>query len=216
MKTDLFKDLAARTLPWYCNINVFANMNEESEETFMKNWEYVFIQGLGLERPLKDYLAARYIDGIPVDTIESYTGVKKSIIQAEIDSHLDTLLSPRSLVLFEHKYPMQPAKRSKYRYTGFYDNYANWHEPEYQTGNGYLNISLFDMFDNHYFQNFTKKNGIRCMNDLCTWIDDNAVSIQQKKAGIGKSTATLLLQNRYVANMISTTSLIILQQMNVK
>lgn len=213
--SQLFDELKSKELQWYCNVNMYT-IATSLEVRFLKNWEYVFCGGLGLKEPMRTYVKERYINNLSCADIASKYGVKESIVQSTIDMHLEDLLSPRALILFEHDYPLQIRDMRKHQYNGYYDNYAEWHEPEYKSGNGYLNISLFDVFDNYYFRNFAKKNDIKSMIDLCSWIDENKENIQQKKAGIGKSTAKLLLMNSYVVKDITPESLEILQKMSVK
>lgn len=215
MSSLLFEDLKARELQWYCNVNMYA-IADSLEKRFLKNWEYVFCSGLGLKQPLLGYVVDRYINNLSCEDIALNYGVKESEVQIAINTHLDNLLSLRALILFEHDYPLQLRDMRKHQYNGYYGNYAEWHEPEYRSGNGYVNISLFNIFDNYYFQNLAKKNNIKSMIDLCSWIDENKENIQQKKAGIGKSTAKLLLSNSYVVNDITPESLEILQKMSVK
>lgn len=214
----LFEELAAKDLEWYCNVNMYATASilNSVEERFMKNWKYVFITGLGLENPLLYYLADRFINGMEYEDIASKYGVKESVVRTAVDQHLELLLSPRALTLFEEEYPLQLVKMKKHQFNGFYNNYAEWCEPEYKPSNLYLNISLFDIFDNYYFKNFAKKNGIKCIGDLCTYIDENKNDILQKKAGIGKSTASLLLTNKFVVKTISPEALETLQKISVK
>lgn len=215
MSSLLFKDLRAKELDWYCNLNMYT-VAGSLEDRFLKNWKYIFCGGLGLKDPLLSYVVDRYINELSYEEMETKYGVKESVIQNLIDSHLEELLSPRALALFENDYPLQLSEMRKHQYNGFYDNYAVWHEPEYKAKNGYLNISLFSIFDNYYFRNFAKKNNIRSMNDLCSWIDENVSTIQQKKAGIGKATAKLLLANAYVINDTKPESIEILQKISVK
>ena len=211
----LFDDLANRKLEWYCNVNMFA-FGGILEERFIKNWKYIFILGLGVKPPLNEYLADRYFNEMDYEAIASKHGVNESSVKNIIDMHLEEMQSPRALGLFEADYPLQLVQMRKHRFNGFYDNYAEWHEPEYMKGNGYKNISLFKIFDNYYFKNFVKKNNILSMDDLCTWIDENKENILQKKAGIGKTTAALLLKNAYVVNDISPESKEILQKISTK
>ena len=211
----LFNDLAGRELEWYCNVNMF-NFAGILEDRFIKNWQYIFILGLGTKPPLNEYIRDRYINGMNYEDIAAKYGVNESSVKTVIDLHLEEMQSPRAVGLFETDYPLQLVEMRKQRFNGFYDNYAEWHEPEYLKGNGYKNISLFKLFDNYYFKKFAKKNNIMCMDDLCTWIDENKENILQKKAGIGKATAVLLLNNAYVANDISPDSKEILQKISIK
>lgn len=214
----LFEELATKELEWYSNVNMYAvgGVLNKIEEKFMKNWKYVFIQGLGAQEPMKSYLVDRFINGMSYEDIASKYGVKESAVRSIVDQHLELLLSPRALTLFEEDYPLQLVKMKKHQFNGFYNNYAEWNEPEYNPSNMYLNISLFDIFDNYYFKNFAKKNGIKCIGDLCTYIDENNNDILQKKAGIGKSTASLLLTNKFVVKGITPESLETLQNISVK
>lgn len=198
----LIDDLAAMEKPWYSFLNIYGNiqLNDSIKQLFSSNWVHVFGSGLGLPHEQMWCMRDMYIDGYTVEEISNRREISESNVRNYINSHLQQLMSPRAYILSEKTYPMQLAEMTKTRYNGYYDNYGVWHEPEYSPKRLYLNISLFDLIDKPYIEKFLKSNDIITIGALCAWIKTHISDIENRKAGIGKKTAEVLVKNDYIIN----------------
>lgn len=196
-------DLASRKTPWYSYLNVYANcINDEAVRiTFMGNWKYVFGTGFGLSEETRTYLKLRYEDDLSYQEIAAKCNTTEIHVKTLIESHIETLMSPRAYGLIDRVYPLKPSQMKAMYYVGFFNNYGQWNEPEFALDHEYLNIALFDMFDSPAVRNLCKKNDLHSIGGLCNWINENTERIRRHKAGIGKTIANYLIKNSYVMEL---------------
>lgn len=198
---DMYKELESRPTPWFMRYNTFSVYREKGGDlamvSFLGNWIHVFYKGLGLDPELKYYMGLRYGNK---DHMLWETGKPESDgVKKDIEKHFDDMLSARSLCLFTNTYPLSLGGMKKKSVLGFYDNYGIWHEPDFTTKLKYgPNVSLFHLFDNTYIRSMLESRNIITIGKLCEWIDENAELIAARKAGIGKVTASILLDNSYI------------------
>ena len=199
----MFDDLASRKTPWYSYLNVYEKCKdcEDMRIRFMGNWKYVFGTGFGLTEETRKYLRLRYEEGLSYQEIAAKCNVKELRVKICIESHIEMLMSPRAYGLIDRMYPLKPSQMKALYYVGFFNNYGQWNEPKFALDHEYLNIALFDMFDNPGVRNLCKKNDIHNIGGLCNWINDNADRIQDHKAGVGKIIASYLIKNNYVMEL---------------
>jgi predicted DNA-binding protein YlxM (UPF0122 family) len=196
----LIEDLAKMEKPWYSFLNVYDVMLgvDSSMKRFTRNWIYVFGSGLGLPHDQMCSMRDMYIDNLSIEEISKKRNIPEQEVKNHIQSHLRELMSPRAYILSEKTYPMQLHELRKNRFLGCYDNYGIWNEPEYSPDKLYLAICLFDMFDYPFIEKFMKNNSIISIGDLCAWIKLHRKEIEARKAGIGKKTAAIFLDNPYI------------------
>lgn len=199
----MFYDLTSRKTPWYSYLNVYANcINDEAVRiTFMGNWRYVFGTGFGLSEETRTYLKLRYEDNLSYQEIAAKCNATEIHVKTLIESHIETLMSPRAYGLIDRVYPLKPSQMKAMYYVGFFNNYGQWNEPEFALDHEYLNIALFDMFDSPAVRNLCKKNDLHSIGGLCNWINENVERIRRHKAGIGKTIANYLIENSYVMEL---------------
>lgn len=192
----LYDELAKRETPWHLRNNIFSIYQDSAMEKFqfLNNWIEAFYNGIGLDPELKNYMNLVFNSGEPYNP----DGLPKNI-RTGIERHLNELLSARSLCLFKSKYPLALHDMMKKNIMGFYDNYGRWHEPDFSGKLKYgPNVSLFDLFDNAYLRSMLESRGIITIGSLCKWIDSNSDLIAEHKAGIGRVTAGILLDNTFI------------------
>lgn len=199
----MFYDLANRPIPWYSYLNAY-NISKDRQDVrikFIGNWKYVFGTGFGLPEETRKYLRLRYEEGLSYEEIAAKCNTEDIHVKHCVESHIETLMSPRAYGLIDRIYPLKPSQMKALYYVGFFNNYGQWNEPKFALDHEYLNIALFDMFDNPGVRNLCKKNGIHSIGSLCNWINDNAIRIQNHKAGVGKIIAGYLIKNNYVMEL---------------